>query len=174
MIRHRWYEALALSVAAAASLATSQPPPDWTQEAETEPQVVALRAGEMSSMSLYVERPTSLLFYLRLASRAPLALTITTVPDTSSEPCRTKELYASEWRLPKARAEGETPLYLHDVSLPDSCFPNSRGLVHVTFELREAAPPSDVQAAELEVKASASASGDDDEPQEPRLKLEQR
>ncbi len=171
--RKRWFESLALAAAAAASFATSAPAPDWVQSDEAPPQQLSLRPGEEAALSLYAEGPPSFSASLEFTcdEQAPIELVVT--PDGAAEPCTEQTLGLDDWsglQSDSASSYHRASMHVHSL-----CFDEGAGGVTVTFRLLSRAPAAaDAPPLALDVRFRASAEGDDDERQNPPVRVEVR
>jgi hypothetical protein len=176
---------LALAAAAAASFATSAPPPDWTQQDQAPQQALTLAPGEDAKLTFYAEGPSNFSVSLALESdRRPVFdlsfVTNATVVDLSSgservnDPnCGAATLGLDDW---SAAPYGEPARYHASYVVPRGCFPYPLDSGEVVATFRALTRPGDDQAwpATLYVTIDASAAGDDDEDQDPPVRIEPR
>ncbi len=172
--RNRCVTWLAVAAAAGASLATSAPQPDWTQSDSTPQRALSLQPGEDAEISVYAEGPPSFGVGLDFESddRPPIEVTVTA--DGSSEPCTALTLGLDDW---SAERIGVPARFNALGAVPQSCFSGDGGGLTIAFNVLARVAEDDeepVTPVALYVTVTASASGDDDEPQEPRARVEFR
>jgi hypothetical protein len=168
MKRSRLLERCALALAALASFATSQPPPDWVQNDELAIETLAVGPGQDTNLTFYVEGPPeSVLVYARLDASRAAFLRLSATPEGAAEPCVTSLVRSNSWAPPS----GEPPRPSLSFSLPPECGLASGGVITLTMRADEAFESSDVA---VDVTLKATAAGYDDDEKDPYVHLERR
>jgi hypothetical protein len=186
--RKNYLEMLALAAAAAASFATSAPPPsppDWTQQDEAPPQALALSPGEDAKLTFFTEGPPLFTVALDIESdqRPTFDLAFVTnavvvyITDGSAlynDPdCGAATIGVDDW---SAAPSGEPARYHASYLVPGACYSDILDGAEVVATFRALTRPGDEQAwpATLYVTVRASAAGDDDQDQDPPVRVELR
>lgn len=170
MTRLRWFEALTLAAATAASFATSAPPPDWTQHDELPQRVLTLAPGEATQLAFYAEGPPEAFGVgVNLASDERPTFAVVFLPEGGDERCGAETVDLDDWSV---RPVGQPARYHAALSVPKACLPGERGELRVEFRAPVSPGPGPGRPLTLYVDVVGSASGDDDEPPEPPVRLE--
>ncbi|HEU4408921.1 MAG TPA: hypothetical protein VFS43_26905 [Polyangiaceae bacterium] len=173
MKRNRYLEALALAAAAAASFATSAPPPDWTQEDELSDVPVKVVPGETTTLSMFVQMPREtdhdrdVRVLIEAPEGAPVSVAVR--PDGASQDCDTIAQPLPEGAYqPPPGTELWHRLFFQCLSEDPDSSAEVRRVLLLTFST------AGKQSLDLRVSVKASASGYDDDPQDPPVLLELR